>query len=586
MRAGGRERSYQAKPPTRTSGEQRRGGDLPAHRACLPRPPRPARAQRARPPAPAVIAPGAPRMRATSVAKYQPPERISAAAPSAISSPSPSSTTRVGERAPRTRRRGWRPDRGAPLGELAEPARPAPPCGRGPCPASARRGRRAPAARRPRRPGHHDREREPLALAAGEVARVARRPPSSRPTASSAPPTGLAGKLVADALAHEQVARALRQQRAAAGGVTVPRTGSSSPAAARSSVLLPAPLRPISATRSPGSIARSRPRRTSRGPPPSSSSTQRSRSSSAARARSPAPAALRRASRCVGLARLRGAERQPQPQRGPRLLDRRPAAAPSPARSNSRAPGGRERRGRLSSAHSQQIPRAGRRTRSARRHRSDHAVGGREAALEPVLGEHAPPSPTPRSAGAAARSARRPRPGRAARSARRAAPAAGAGRARRPARPAAARRRRACRSARSSRCGDRERQRHLLDRARPGGRRLAAHLERQLELGAHGGRDDLRLGVLRRRGPPAPPSSAGPCSRTSRPAHLEPRPRPRRRGSGERARSRRAAASSCRIPERPARTTNSPSARSRGRRRAAPALAALGVAVARDASDR
>ena len=43
---------------------------------------------------------------------------------------------------------------------------------------------------------------------------------------------------------------------------------------------------------------------------------------------------------------------------------------------------------------------------------------------------------------------------------------------------------------------DGERQRHLLDGAGAGGRRVAAHLQRQGDLGGDGGRDDLRLRVL------------------------------------------------------------------------------------------
>ena len=56
---------------------------------------------------------------------------------------------------------------------------------------------------------------------------------------------------------------------------------------------------------------------------------------------------------------------------------------------------------------------------------------------------------------------------------------------------------------------DRQRERDLLDRARARGRRLAAHLQRQLDLRRDRGRDDLGLGVLGDE-PTAPPSSAGP----------------------------------------------------------------------------
>ena len=61
-----------------------------------------------------------------------------------------------------------------------------------------------------------------------------------------------------------------------------PRVGASSPAACRRSVDLPAPLRPISATRSPGRRLRSTPRRIA-GPSRSSCHTPRMRSATGAR---------------------------------------------------------------------------------------------------------------------------------------------------------------------------------------------------------------------------------------------------------------------------------------------------------------
>src|SRR6201999_1800117 len=65
-------------------GEDQEADQLPAHS----RPPRSAA------PCSGVTMPGRSRTRATSVAKYQPPERTSAAGPSAITTPSPSRTTR------------------------------------------------------------------------------------------------------------------------------------------------------------------------------------------------------------------------------------------------------------------------------------------------------------------------------------------------------------------------------------------------------------------------------------------------------------------------------------------------------------
>ena len=116
------------------------------------------------------------------------------------------------------------------------------------------------AAARGSRVAEHDREREPLLLAAREVARMAvgeRGSPS--PTVASA--AGEASSRTA--LVDQVVARVLEQQRdpsRAAG--PCPRVGCISPAAWRSSVDLPAPLRPISATRSPAPTRQSRrPRR-------------------------------------------------------------------------------------------------------------------------------------------------------------------------------------------------------------------------------------------------------------------------------------------------------------------------------------
>ncbi len=98
---------------------------------------------------------------------------------------------------------------------------------------------------------HHDRQREALALAAGEVARVGLGGPGEtdgrervaalpRPAARRRPARGPGSR--------RGSGRAARNPR---GASIRPRTGSTSPAAARSRVLFPAPFRPISATRSP-----------------------------------------------------------------------------------------------------------------------------------------------------------------------------------------------------------------------------------------------------------------------------------------------------------------------------------------------
>ncbi len=67
----------------------------------------------------------------------------------------------------------------------------------------------------PRAAGHHQSQRQALALAAGQIARIGlRRPPE--PHRGKRLATGLAGQLVRDPLANQQVARALGEKRAAA----------------------------------------------------------------------------------------------------------------------------------------------------------------------------------------------------------------------------------------------------------------------------------------------------------------------------------------------------------------------------------
>ena len=93
----------------------------------------------------------------------------------------------------------------------------------------------------------HDREREPLLLPARQVARVAAGERGRRARRSRARRRGL----LRDPLVDQVVGRVLEQQRDPPALRTFPRVGRISPAAWRSSVDLPAPLRPISATRSP-----------------------------------------------------------------------------------------------------------------------------------------------------------------------------------------------------------------------------------------------------------------------------------------------------------------------------------------------
>ena len=116
---------------------------------------------------------------------------------------------------------------------------------------------------------------------------------------------------------------------------------------------------------------------------------------------------------------------------------------------------------------------------------------------------------------------------------------------------------------------DRQRQRHLLDRPGAVAGGVAAHLQRQLDLGGDGGRDDLRLGVL---GDVADRRGELPRPGVDRvePGHRRPAPRPRRRGSAGPGRRRRAAASTCPRPS-ARRAARTPPARPRARPRAAPA---------------
>ena len=255
---------------------------------------------------------------------------------------------------------------------------------------------------------------------------------------------------------------------------------------------MPAPLRPISATRSPGASARSTPRSTA-GPRGISYQT-RSKASAGGRA---AAGGARRARRRgpARAARGRGSavgRRPARPQRGAGVLDRdrRRGQAGEAEEAGAR---GLERVGRLL----EEAARVGVDRDGAALER-DHAVGGGEAALEAVLGEHDRGAPllvdAPQDAeqlvarhgvelGGRLVEQQQPR-------------AAGQRRAERDALELAAGQlvRRAVEQPR-----DAERERGLLDAARDRRRAPAAVLERERELGAHGAHHDLRLGVLEQR---------------------------------------------------------------------------------------
>ena len=204
-RAVGCDRSYHAKPATRA----RPSTTSEAASQLTARPPRARRREprdsrrsdaRRRPPA---AARSPPRMRAVWVAKYQPPPRTSAVGASATGAPSPSRTVRSAQAAENSA--SW---------VATSTAAPA---------AASARSRSASSSLWPRsmpRVGsssrtaagrlalQHDRQREPLALAAGEVARVA--------VGERAEPGRLerrGRKLLPHALGDQVVAGVLEQQR-------------------------------------------------------------------------------------------------------------------------------------------------------------------------------------------------------------------------------------------------------------------------------------------------------------------------------------------------------------------------------------
>ena len=222
----------------------------------------------------------------------------------------------------------------------------------------------------------------------------------ARPTASSARRPASPGSSSATRSRTSMSAGLCGRRAHPRGAASDPRAGSSSPAAARSRVLLPAPFRPMSATRSPGASSRSSPRSTSRDPArrveldPEVASLERRRLRAATRqptAETPqgarAVGAVRR--RCLGRVGLETAAGE----FGARGLDRDRRRA---------EPGEREQ------------PRTGRRELGVGVQRplaigggqaveadapgvdGDHPVGGRQAALQAVLGEQDRPSPTPR----------------------------------------------------------------------------------------------------------------------------------------------------------------------------------------------
>ena len=478
--------------------------------------------------------------------------------PSATTTPSPSSTTRSAKAAANST--SWvATTTAAPAPARPRSARRGRPCGRGPCPASARRARRARAARRRPSARQHDRERQPLPLAAGEVARVGV-DRHARARRSAAPRPRVPRQLVADPLADQD-------SRPGSGSAArprpaprpCPRTGSTRPAAARSSVLLPAPLRPISATRSPGANLESIPRSDSVAPrrrpapprdresralpgrgrcPPHGCRADPSDSGGLRAKRSRPPSAAGRLARAA--ARIADPDRQRLSPASEKSRAAGVARAGSASRAQARKSAGRRRR-RCAPASMAMTRSAAARQRSSRCSASSTATPHSSFSRRSSQISSSPATGSSCEVGSSSRTSR----------GRVTSAAASATRCSSPPESVS--------TVRSSRCGIASASATSSTARAPRRRRFAAQLERQLDLGRDGGRDDLGLGLLGDVADDARPARPG--RRATRPCRRpRPRPRSRRRGSAGPARRRRAAASTCRIAERPASTTNSPAA--------------------------
>ena len=499
--------------PARTSARTGEGGGLPGHRARrLPSRRRGERSSAA--PCSGVTAPAAPRMRATSVAKYQPPERISSTAPSAITHAVAEQDDAGRDARRRTRRRGWRraPPRrrpasslepGAELG-LARAVHPAgrlveadEPRARSPFSrpaitiASASRSRSPPERSRGSRVDASTRARPPRARAARP------RPGSSSPTRSRT----------------SRSAGALRQQRAAAAAsAIVPRDRLDQPGGGAQQRALAGAVAAhqrdaLAAARREVELAQHLARRRC----PESSSTQRSRAASAA------PSAPRgdRARRGVGFGRRPPSSIADAAPASGAPPSPRPAAGAMPASENSVTPGGASA-GRRRATQSQKPcgspsnairPALEARARGRRRRGSGRAGARRATTAIPhssLRRRSSPISSSPATGsscevGSSSRTSRGRSTSAAASATRCSSPpeSVSTGRSIRSAIPSA--------SVTSS----------IARAARGGG--LAAQLERQLELAADGRRDDLGLGVLARRGRRGRRARPGRASRTSSP---------------------------------------------------------------------
>ena len=364
-----------------------------------------------------VMTPGTSSTRATSVAKYQPPERTCGRAVG-DQDPVAEQDDPRGEGGGELDVVGGDDDPGTAAGELPDQLDEVPLRARSiPRVGSSRATR--PAAPRPRsaRPA---RSPAPAAGARRRRDRADRRPPAcSRPTARSAAAPA-PRQLVPDPLADQVVAGMLGQQRNPPGLRSTPNR-LEQPGRGAQQGALAGPVRPISATRSPGSTSRSIPLQDLvRARRPRSSSTHRSRARSAgwgirAAARGGDP--FRRSARCRSRPNGAGASTDP------RLLHVLRRVAARSRRARRAAPPASQEPGRASG------PRRGSRAGRRRRRSAPESIAITRSAAARQRSSRCsragPPTPTPRSAAAAARSARPRRPGRAGRWARRAGPAAG-----------------------------------------------------------------------------------------------------------------------------------------------------------------
>ena len=430
----------------------------------------------------------------------------------------------------------------------------------GPCRAWARRARPPRAGRRRRCRGRRARCRAPAAGARRRTGRAGRaRRASSSPSSAQRRGRHVRGQLVDDALVQEVVGRRLQQQRdLARRRARVPRSGARTPAATRSSVLFPAPLRPSSATVSPAPQLRSRPR--SAVTVPAAAVVELDPHVLRARARPWAPSRRLRRRRDgrrrsgSGSRADRGHARAAQQARASFTVT---GSGPRPASENMRAAGGTQlgtgARGPLDELRAVAVagdPAVARARSRGPPPRGSARGGARRAATvvphssfrrRSCASSSSPATGSSCEVGSSSSSRRGPAASAAASATRCSSP------------PERVRTGRSSRSAMPSASA-------VSSTARASARAAhAAALERQLDLRAHAVHHDLRLRVLEARGRPTSASRAGPVRRACRGPQTRTRPAsspPKKCGTRPQA-----ARSSVDLPlpDTPASTTSSPS---------------------------